>query len=230
MGCCLYAICKRFLPILIVTMVFSVTVLSFNGSADFSEVRIEELLFTPEDFGLNVLYYRFQARSYAKEFKLIDYPISEFGVKVDARFFEGLGFKRSVAQEADLGEYKFVSIIFLFRNSSGAKAAYEELISFLSWRRTYDSFPYLWVPKWDNVEDIANHFITALYNNHPKILCGLGEEASHFYDPLNNFHYTIFRFNRLLFMVGVIASEEKMLEYARKIEHKLIELWLKTYF
>ncbi|MGB9727573.1 MAG: hypothetical protein ACPLZF_04100 [Nitrososphaeria archaeon] len=67
---------------------------------------------------------------------------------------------------------RVASIALLFKNSSGAKTAYNEIISFLSYRRTYDSFSYVWVHKWDNVEDIINHFIIALYNNHPYKVSG----------------------------------------------------------
>lgn len=83
----------------------------------------------------------------------------------------------------------------------------------------------------DRVEDV--HFYHRTVSKVEGRLCGLNGEvagASHFYYPLNNFHYTIFRFDRLLFMVGFTASESKMLEYVRRMVHKLIELWLKTYF
>jgi len=229
LSACKKVSCVRLLPILIAAIVFSASTLHFHGNDVLSDAGLEGLLFTREELGPNVAYYRVQSRNSAKDFKLLDYPIGEFGAKVDVGFFERMGFKRSVALEADLREYKLACAIFLFSNSSAAKSAYDEIVSFLSWRRTYDSFPYVWVPRWDDVEDIANHFITALYNNHPEAVYGLGEEAAHFHDQYNNFHYTIFRWNSMLLMVGVTGCEEKMLEYARRMEFKLIELWAKNF-
>jgi len=186
-------------------------------------INVEELILQQEDFGKEILYQRFQTRMCGKDFKLMDYPIGEFGARIDVNFFERTGFICSAAIEADLGDHKVASIALLFKNCSGAKAAYNEIISFLSYRRTYDSYPYLWVPRWDNVEDIINHFIIALYNNHPTKLNHFGEEGAYFYDPLNDFHYIIFRSGRLVLMVGSTASKEKAFEYAGILEHKLIK-------
>ncbi|MBC7091288.1 MAG: hypothetical protein H5T50_05195 [Nitrososphaeria archaeon] len=192
-------------------------------------IRVDELILCEKDLEGEILYKRFQSRENGKDFKLIDYPIGEFGSKIDANFFEETGFIRSAGMEADLGKYRVASIALLFKNSSGAKVAYNEIISFISYRRTYDSFPYVWVPKWDNVEDIINHFIIALYNNHPTPLQGFGEESAYFYDPLNDFHYIIFRSNRLIIMVGATGSREKTFEFAKKIMFKIVNWELKSF-
>jgi hypothetical protein len=50
-------------------------------------INVEELILQEEDFGKEILYQRFQTRMCGKDFKLMDYPVGEFGARVDVNFF-----------------------------------------------------------------------------------------------------------------------------------------------
>ena len=78
-------------------------------------INVGELILREEDFGKEILYQRFQTRMYGKDFKLMDYPIGEFGARVDVIFFERTGFMCSAAIEADLGDHKAASIVLPFK-------------------------------------------------------------------------------------------------------------------
>lgn len=164
--------------------------------------------------------FRIQTRERPDEFKLIYYPAGEFG-QFDAEFLRERGFTRSHGIEISTENSKICSVIMEFENCSGARESYEQILAFLCMRERHDCFPYWWVPRWNEVDDMLNHFIVVISTMVATEIPELGDQASWLYDWLNDFFYVVFFSGNFLVMVGETGSLDSAIEYARILEGKI---------
>jgi len=165
--------------------------------------------------------FRIQTREHPDEFKLIYYPTGEFGHRFDAEFLREKGFRRSHGIEISTETSKICSVIMEFENCSGVRESYEQMLNFLTKRFRYDCYPYTWVPRWNEVYDVLNHFIVAVQPMSATEVLDLGERATWLYDWLNDFFYIVSFSRNFLFMVGETGSLDSAIEYARVLEGKI---------
>ncbi len=162
-----------------------------------------------------------QIRDHPDQFQLIDYPIGEWGHQFNAEFLRERGFRRSHGIEIRTESSSVCSVLLEFENQKGAQESYSQMLAFVCKRSRYDCFPYLWVPRWNDVDDMLNHFIVAMRHMSATEIPNMGDGASWLYDPLNDFYYVVFFKGKLLVMVGETGSLENAIQYAGTLESRM---------
>lgn len=164
---------------------------------------------------------RIQIRDHPDQFQLIDYPIGEWGHQFNAEFLRERGFRRSHGIEIRTESSNICSVLLEFENQKGAQESYRQMLAFVCIRSRYDCFPYLWVPRWNDVDDMLNHFIVAMRHMSATEIPNMGDGASWLYDPLNDFYYVVFFRGKLLVMVGETGSLDNAIKYAAILESRI---------
>lgn len=152
---------------------------------------------------------------------MIDYPVGEMGHRFDAGFMKEKGFVRSYGVEARMKNSNICSLVLEFAESRGAYECCQQMLAFICQRSRYDCFPYLWVPRWNDVDDMLNHFIVAMRHMSATEIPNMGDGASWLYDPLNDFYYVVFFKGKLLVMVGETGSLDNAIKYAAILESRM---------
>lgn len=186
--------------------------------------RVESLYYvnlTLDDLGSKPGSIRTQTRQDSSEFKLIDYPVNEKGDRFDAELMKAKGFVRSHGVEARMENSYICSLVLEFASRRGAYECYQQFLAFVCMRSKYEVFPYVWVPNWNDVDDMLNHFVVAMKNMVATEVPNVGDMASWLYDPLNDFYYVVFCKANLLVMVGKTGSLSGAMMYARIVESKI---------
>lgn len=184
--------------------------------------ELQDINLNLDDLKIEHTLARIQVRDEPNQFKLIDYPIGEMGHSFDVEFLRETGFIRSNGIEISTENSNICSVILEFEGQ-GAQESYYQVLAFLSIRERHDCFPYVWVPKWNDVTDMLNHFIFAIQHTYPTELSDIGSEASWLYDPFNNFYYVVFYDGNFLAMVGETGSLDNAIKYAKIIENRVKE-------
>lgn len=164
-----------------------------------------------------------QTRDEPDQFKLIEYPIGEASHNFNVEFLGEASFLRSHGIEIRTEEKKICSVVLQF-GDTGAREGYHEILGFLSVRERHHCYPYVWVPKWMDVTDMLNHFISAMQHLYPTELPDIGSEASWFHDDLNDFYYVVFYEDSYLVLVGETGSLENAIDYSKIIEGRIPSL------
>jgi len=198
--------------------------LNFLSTSVLSGAReLQDINLNLDDIKTEPTTFRIQTRDNPDQFKLIDYPIGEKGHHFDAEFLREIGFRRSHGIEIRTENSNICSLILEFEDSNGSYESYYQMLSFLCVRERHHCFPYVWVPKWNDVADMLNHFITVMQHMCQTELPDIGHEASWLYDPLNDFYYVVFYEGNLLVMVGETGSLDSAIRYARIVESRIQE-------
>jgi len=176
---------------------------------------------TVDDLESKPLAFRIQTRENSSEFKLVNYPVNEMGHRFDAEFVKEKGFVRSHGVEARMEDSNICSIVLEFGDRKGAYECYQQMLAFVCIRSKYECFPYVWVPVWNDVEDMLSHFAVAMRNIVATEVPNVGDKASWLYDPLNDFYYVVFYKANLLVMVGKTGSLSGAMKYAQIVESKI---------